>query len=194
MTIILSRDNEEMYTLYNYYQSALNNLLFYLGTLILNGISSGLFFILGFSVLIINGLAVLLYIRAERELFWIGIPMMRELNNVLEDSIIGVDTIRSYGKTKEHRQDFVDLLYKFGTVYKCNNRWILQGLSIFADVTGLAVTFGAAMFGIHSKSTTKHPSLVAIAITLSNRLSSISSNISRDIANLEIQTRLTVVL
>jgi hypothetical protein len=178
---------------YNLYQSLLSNLFFYLGILILNGINSGLFFILGFGVLIINYLAVVLYIQAEREIFWAGMAIMREFNNVLEDSIIGVDTIRSYNRVDIHRQQFIDLLYKFNTVYKCNSRWILQGLSIFADVTGLAVTFGSAMFGIHNKYNSKTPTVVASAITLSNRLSSISSNISRDLANLEIQTRLTVV-
>ena len=179
--------------MYNLYQSLLSNLFFYLGILILNGINSGLFFILGFGVLIINYLAVVLYIQAEREIFWAGMAIMREVNNVLEGSIIGVDTIRSYNRVDIHRQQFIDLLYKFNTVYKCNSRWILQGLSIFADVTGLAVTFGSAMFGIHNKYNSKTPTVVASAITLSNRLSSISSNISRDLANLEIQTRLTVV-
>lgn len=66
MTIILSRDNEEMYTVYNYYQAIFSNFFFFLGILILNGISNGLFFILGFAVLLINWLAVVLYIQAER--------------------------------------------------------------------------------------------------------------------------------
>jgi hypothetical protein len=49
------------------------------------------------------------------------------------------------------------------------------------------------MFGISNKFKLKQLALTASAITLANRLNSISSNISRDAANLVIQTRLTVV-
>jgi hypothetical protein len=118
---------------------------------------------------------------------------LRHLNDVLEDNIVGVDSIRSYRRVREYSQKFIDLIYEWPTVYKCNSRWLLQGLSIFADTTGLAVTFGAAMFGISNKFKLKQLALTASAITLANRLNSISSNISRDAANLVIQTRLTVV-
>jgi hypothetical protein len=79
-------------------------------------------------------------------------------------------------------------------VYKANYCWILQALSIFSDLTGLAVTFGSAAFAIHDKFKTHNPAIAASAVSLSNTLSSISSNITRDMANLEISTRLSVVL
>jgi hypothetical protein len=52
--------------IYDLYQSIFSNVFFYIGTLILNGIDNGLFFVLGGSVLLVNWLAVILYVRAER--------------------------------------------------------------------------------------------------------------------------------
>lgn len=104
---------------------------------------------------------------------------------MLEDNIIGVDSIRSYRKTDNCRQEFMDLIYKYITVVKANSRWILQGLSIFSDITGLLVTFGSAAFAISNKF--KYPQNIAVigtAVTLANRLSSISSNITKDLTNL----------
>lgn len=106
-----------------------------------------------------------------------------------------MDSIRSYKKIQNFRQEFTDYIYKYITVVKANSRWILQALSIFSDVTGLLVTFGSAAFAIGNKF--KYPQNIAVigtAVTLSNRLSSLSSNITKDLANLEIQTRYTVNL
>lgn len=66
MTIILGRDNEEVFTVYSYYQAFFNNFFFFIGILIVNGIHNGYFFIIGAGVLIINWLAVCLYLRSER--------------------------------------------------------------------------------------------------------------------------------
>jgi ABC-type multidrug transport system fused ATPase/permease subunit len=137
--------------IYNQYQSIFSNLFFYIGTLILNGIDSGLFFVLGGTVLLINWLAVVLYLRAERQMFQASSELCKNINNVLEDSIIGVDSIRSYNKTHKISEEFIDLQYQYNIVYNANNRWISQGLSIFSDMTGLAVTFGSAAFAIHNK-------------------------------------------
>jgi hypothetical protein len=62
-----------MFTIYNYYQSILSNLFFYIGTLILNGLDNGFFYVLGGVVILINWLAVVLYIKTEREMFWAGL-------------------------------------------------------------------------------------------------------------------------
>jgi hypothetical protein len=89
-----------MFTIYNLYISVFSNSFFYLGTLILNGVSDGLFFILGGVVILVNWMAVVSYVRTEREMFWAGLQLSRELNNMLEDSIIGVDSIRCYKKNQ----------------------------------------------------------------------------------------------
>jgi ABC-type multidrug transport system fused ATPase/permease subunit len=106
---------------------------------------------LGGTVLLINWLAVVLYLRAERQMFQASSELCKNINNVLEDSIIGVDSIRSYNKTHKISEEFIDLQYQYNIVYNANNRWISQGLSIFSDMTGLAVTFGSAAFAIHNK-------------------------------------------
>jgi hypothetical protein len=62
-----------VYTVYAIYQAIFSNLFFYIGILVLNGISSGYFLILGIGVMLINFLFVKLYIQAEREMFWGGI-------------------------------------------------------------------------------------------------------------------------
>lgn len=143
--------------------------------------------------MVVNILLIKLYIQAEREMFSQGVEIRRYLCDVIEDNIIGADSIKSYGKVQHYTHKFIDMVYNWPTVYRCNSRWLLQGLSILADTTGLAVTFGAAMFGISNKFRDRQPALVASAITLANRLSSVSSNICRDTGNLVIQTRWTVV-
>jgi hypothetical protein len=84
-------------------------------------------------------------------MYWTSADQWMNINNVLEDSIIGVDSFRSYNKTNKIREEFIDLQYQYNVVYNANNYWLLEGLSIFSDITALGVTFGSAAFAIHNK-------------------------------------------
>lgn len=55
-----------MFTINSLFLNILNNSLFYIGTLIMSGYTDGYFFVLGGAVIIVNAIALFLYMRAER--------------------------------------------------------------------------------------------------------------------------------
>lgn len=188
------QDNEDMFTLNSLFINVINNCLFYIGTLILSGYSDGYFFILGGVVILVNGIALFLYMRAERELNGSAIGIVRDYNRMLQNFILGVDSCRAYDKVNKARDRFMDALYTYGTVFKINMKWITQGLSIISDITGLGVTFGASAFAIGSKfAQPKRVNIIGSSISLSTRLSGLSSSITRDISSMETLMRFAVV-
>lgn len=76
---------------------------------------------------------------------------MGEFDRVLENILLGVDTCRAYNKVDHARDRFMDVIYAFGTVYKCNARWNAQGLAIVSDSCAMCVTLGATCMAIHRK-------------------------------------------
>jgi hypothetical protein len=104
---------------------------------------------------------------------------------MLENFILGVDSCRAYNRVNEARYRLMDSLYNYGAVVKANMRWIAQGLAIVSDLTGLGVTFGASCFAIASKfSKQERINIIGTGISLSTRLSGLSSNITRDMSNM----------
>jgi hypothetical protein len=166
---------------------------YYVGTFILSGYSSPLFFIVGGVVVSINLFTMFVYAQAEREIAPILSLTQRKYNTLIENYIIGVDTITSLKKVDKNRQAFMDCLYNL-CVCRANNRWALQGLSMVCDLTGLVTTFATAAFAIDKK-TKSNPriNIIGTAISMSNKLISISSKIARDIGTVETQMRISVV-
>lgn len=60
------KDNEEIFLLYSLFQGVVSNICFYLGTFILSGYSSPLFFTVGGPVILINLFTIFVYAQAER--------------------------------------------------------------------------------------------------------------------------------
>lgn len=110
---------------------------------------------------------------------------MKEYDTLLEDYIFGVDTIRALKKVDYNRQIFMDNLYSYSGVFKANYRWLSQALSMFSDMTGIGVTYGAMMIIIKRKISHKERfNIVGAAISLSNKLNAIFVNISNGLANM----------
>lgn len=113
-----------MFIINNLMVSSSSNFLYYLGAIIISGIDSGYFFVLGGCVLLLNFLAMVLYLQAEREMSSINDAMMRVYDERLEDFIFGVDSIRALERVDEHRILFMDALYTYNAVMKANMRWL----------------------------------------------------------------------
>lgn len=184
-----------MFAINNYFVSIIQNIFFFIGTIILSGYENSMVFVLGFVVMFANFLVVLIYIRAEREELIVGIGLLKKYDILLEDLIFGLDCIRSQNKVDKNRESLMDALYDYHAVYKANYRWLAHGLSIFSDLTGLGVTFGTMMIIINRKMHHKERfNVTGAAISLSNKLNTIFMGISNGLANIEIQMRGSVVL
>lgn len=132
--------------------------------------------------------------QAERETFWWCMDNCNEYFKLIEDDINGMDMVVCYEKIEARRKKFFDLLYTYNTLYKVNNFWILQGMSLMSSFTGIGIALGSAAFSIRAKFTS--PTKISFAgadMALANQLSRMSSSLVYGMASLEIQVRMAVV-
>ena len=74
LAFLLSKDNQDIYQINEYALSFLRNILLYLGTIIVMGLTSWPVFVVGGTLLLFNLLVMKYYRKAEMELFEITIP------------------------------------------------------------------------------------------------------------------------
>lgn len=116
----------------------------------------------------------------------------RKYNGLLEDYIAGADVIVAQNKIDANRNNLMDVLYSL-SVMRASNRILVQSMSIINDITGLILLISTSTLSIQMKMRNIRVNLAGTAISLSNKLISITSRISRDIGNAENMMRSTVV-
>ncbi len=77
----------------------------------------------------------------------------------------------------------MDILYEL-VVYRANDRWIVEGMSILTDLSGLGLQFATSAFAIDKKLKTNitRINIIGTSITLSNRLNTLMSRVLRNVS------------
>lgn len=128
---LISKDNEDFYNINEYFFSFLRNILLFLGTIIIMGLTSWPVFIVGGVLFICNLFMMYLYRKSSMEILDLGDPFRTQYNQMLEDIMLTANTIRTQEKQSQFRKSFMNAIYYVMPVYKMNSRYCSHGLSLF---------------------------------------------------------------